>query len=29
MAITENLKKSWLINDKVNKVLLEHLTPDR
>lgn len=28
MAISEATKESWLINDKVNKVLLGHLTPD-
>jgi uncharacterized damage-inducible protein DinB len=28
MAISESVKEAWLVNDKVNKVLLEHLTPD-
>ena len=28
MAITQTVKEAWEANDKVNKVLLEHLTPD-
>ncbi|MGL4612058.1 MAG: DinB family protein [Trueperaceae bacterium] len=28
MAISESVKESWCINDKVNKVLLEHLTAE-
>jgi hypothetical protein len=28
MAITENVKESWLINERINKVLLEHFTSD-
>jgi uncharacterized damage-inducible protein DinB len=28
MPITQTVKEAWEANDKVNKVLLEHLTPD-
>lgn len=29
MAISKTVKEAWLVNDKVNKVLLRHLTTDR
>ena len=28
MPVNETVKEAWLINDKVNNVLLEHLTPN-
>jgi hypothetical protein len=28
MAITENAKEAWRINEKINKALLEHFTSD-